>query len=171
VHESIEKNLMDFIIDRVENTGIYDSEIFELLSEVFVTGGFTSLETAKSIFEPSKVKSRGVLFVSKEINTNEMAGMVIVVPWTSSFSVKAKENECEMHLLGVSKKFRGHGLGRRLVEEALNFSKGSDLKKMILWTQKPMREAQNLYESHGFTQCGEMARNGIDFLVYERECT
>ena len=98
MHESIEKNLMDFIIDRVENTGIYDSEIFELLSEVFVTGGFTSLETAKSIFEPSKVKSRGVLFVSKEINTNEMAGMVIVVPWTSSFSVKAKENECEMHL-------------------------------------------------------------------------
>ncbi len=161
---------MNFVIDRIENTNVSDGEIFSLLSEVYVQAGFTSLETAKSIFEPSKVKSRGVLFVSKETSTNETAGMVIVVPWTSGASVKAKENECEMHLLGVSPKFRGKGLGRMLVETALNFAKDNEFKKMILWTQKPMQNAQKLYASSGFNKCGEMARNGMEFIVYEREC-
>jgi hypothetical protein len=42
---------------------------------------------------------------------------------------------------------------------------------MILWTQKPMKEAQNLYESSGFIRIGEMTRNGIVFFVYEKKCT
>ena len=41
---------------------------------------------------------------------------------------------------------------------------------MVLWTQKPMKEAQSLYESFGFRQFDEMTRNGIEFLVYEKVC-
>lgn len=132
------------------------------------TSGFTTPETARSLFEPSSVKARGILFVSRETTLNEFAGMVIVVPSNSPAAVKAKENECEMHLLGVRPKFRGYGLGRQLIEQALKFAADSNWLKMILWTQKPMQEAQHLYESTSFTRCGEMRKNGIDFLVYER---
>jgi len=162
---------MDFTIDQLENTNVSDDQIYNLLSEVYVQGGFTKPEVGATVFVPSKVKSRGILFISRESISNELAGMVIVVPANSQASFKAKESECEMHLLGVHPKFRGQGVGRGLVEKSLTFAKENDLTKMILWTQKSMKEAQALYGSSGFIKCGEMTRNGIEFLVYERECT
>jgi len=161
---------MKFNIDRIDKLDVSDDEIFELLSNVYVQGGFTDTETAKSIFDPVKVKSRGLLLVSKEVESDELAGLVIVVPSTSKAASLAKENECEMHLLGVSSKYRGNGLGRDLVEKALGLATDNGWKKMVLWTQKPMKEAQSLYESFGFRQFDEMTRNGIEFLVYEKVC-
>ncbi|MET0068387.1 MAG: GNAT family N-acetyltransferase [Candidatus Thiodiazotropha sp.] len=161
---------MKFTIDRIENTDVSDVEIFDLLSKVYVQAGFTTPEVAASLFEPTKVKSRGILFVSRESSTNELAGMVILVPAYSQASVMAKEGECEMHLLGVYPKYRGLGLGRSLVEKAICLAKERGLKKIILWTQKPMNEAQGLYISLGFISCGEMVRNGIEYLLFDREC-
>jgi ribosomal protein S18 acetylase RimI-like enzyme len=161
---------MEFIVDRAENLHISDDEIFDLLSQVYVEAGFTSAEIAKTVFDPVKVRDRGVLFVSQELSKKELSGMVIVVPPKSKAIIRAKENECEMHLLGVSPKHRGYGLGRRLVSKAIDFAKDSNWSKMILWTQKPMKEAQNLYESSGFIRTGEMIKNGIQFFVYERKC-
>jgi len=162
---------MNFIIDRYEDLQISDKEIYDLLLLVYVQAGFTSIERAKSIFDPVKVRDRGVLFVSREKTTNEFSGMVIVVPPKSSAIVRAKENECEMHLLGVSPLYRGHGLGRKLVHKAIEFAKDNHWSKMILWTQKPMKEAQKLYESCGFVRAGKMTKGGIEFLVYERKIT
>lgn len=161
---------MEFVTGQIDDIDVSDKEIFDLLSEVYVQAGYTASDTAKSIFEPAKVRSRGVVFVAKEVTNNELAGIVIVVPWNSPACVKAKGNECEMHLLGVSPKYRRQGLGRMLVEIATKFAKERDLKRMLLWTQKPMTEAQRLYESTGFTRSGEMERNGIQLMVYEREC-
>ena len=162
---------MEFIVDSAEKLDVSDDEIFDLLSQVYVQAGFTSAELAKTVFHPVKVKDRGVLFVSKELSENEFSGMVIVVPPKSKAIVRAEENECEMHLLGVSPKYRGHGLGRRLVRKAIDFATDSNWSKMILWTQRPMKEAQNLYESSGFVRTGEMTKNGVEFFVYERNFT
>jgi len=162
---------MEFKIERIENTSVSDTEIFNLLSEVYVQAGFTKPETATSIFEPRKVKNRGILFVCREVESKVLAGMVIVVPASSLAAVRAKENQCEMHLLGVLPRFRGHGLGRKLVEKTLEFATTNNFSKMILWTQKPMENAQRLYESSGFIRCGEMNKNGIDFFVYEKALT
>ena len=162
---------MKFIIDRCENLQISDEEIYDLLSLVYVQTRFTSDERAKSIFDPIKVKDRGVLFASREKSTNEFSGMVIVVPPNSSAIVRAKENECEMHLLGVSPSYRGHGLGRKLVNKAIELAKDNHWSKMILWTQKPMKEAQKLYESYGFIRTGKMTKSDIEFLVYEKKLT
>ena len=161
---------MNFIIDRCEDLNVSDEEIFELLSQVYVQAGFTTSERAEAIFAPAKVRARGVLFAAREMLSNDFSGMVIVVPPESSAIVLAKENECEMHLLGVSPGFRGHGLGRRLVRTALEYAKERHWSKMVLWTQKPMKEAQALYTSLGFMKTGEMVKNTIDFWVYEREC-
>jgi ribosomal protein S18 acetylase RimI-like enzyme len=162
---------MKFIVDSTENLHISDDEIFDLLSQVYVQAGFISAEIAKTVFDPVKVRDRGGLFVSQELSKNEFSGMVIVVPPKSKAIIRAKENECEMHLLGVSPKHRGYGLGRRLVSKAIDFAKDNNWSKMILWTQKPMKEAQNLYESSGFVRTGEMTKNDIEFFVYERKCT
>ena len=159
---------MKFIIERLENIEISDEEISELLSQVYVLGGFTTAKVAESIFNPVLVKKRGILFAARETSTKEFSGMVIVVPPTSNAIVRAKENECEMHLLGVKPKFRGYGLGRELVAKAMGYSSQNNWSKIVLWTQKPMKEAQKLYESFGFLQTNEINQNGIEFLVYER---
>lgn len=161
---------MEFIIDRVDVLNISDKEIFNLLSSAYVGGGFTSPEVAKEIFNPVKVRHRGVLFASREAEKNKFSGMVIVVPPESDAVVRARANECEMHLLAVAPEYRGHGLGRELVKKAFEFASAGDWVRMILWTQKRMKEAQRLYESLGFNRVDEMEKNGIEFFVYERIC-
>ncbi|MDH5183037.1 MAG: GNAT family N-acetyltransferase [Gammaproteobacteria bacterium] len=159
---------MKFIIETLENIEVSDEEIFELLSQVYVQGGFTTAKVAGVVFNPALVKKRGVLFAARETATKEFSGMVIVVPPTSNAIVRAKENECEMHLLAVKPKFRGYGLGRGLVAKAIEYSSHNNWSKIVLWTQKPMKEAQKLYESFGFLHTDEMNKNGIEFLVYEK---
>ena len=85
-------------------------------------------------------------------------------------TVRAKENECEMHLLAVAPKYRSCGPGRKLVKKALAYGEYEGWSKMILWTKRPMTEARRLYESFGFVKVDKMERNGIEFLVYERKC-
>ena len=159
---------MKFIIEKLENLEISDEEISELLSQVYVQGGFTTATIAEKVFNPALVRKRGTLFAARETSTKEFAGMVIIVPPTSHAIVRAKENECEMHLLGVKPRFRGYGLGRELVTHAIEYSNRHNWSKIILWTQKPMKEAQKLYTSLGFLKTEEMNKNGIEFLVYER---
>ncbi|MDG6774096.1 GNAT family N-acetyltransferase [Thiomicrorhabdus sp. ZW0627] len=159
---------MNFLIDSYEKLEITDEEIFDLLFEVYVQGGFVSADVAESVFNPLSVKNRGVLFAARELKTKEFAGMVVLVPPGSDMIVRAKENECEVHLLGVKAKFRGVGLGRELVSKVIETAEQNEWSKIVLWTQKPMVEAQHLYESFGFTRKGEMVKNEIVFWVYER---
>lgn len=159
---------MEFIVDKFETLNVSDDEIFNLLTQVYVQAGYASAEVAKTAFDPLRVRKRGQLFIAKELSEQIFAGMVIVVSPDSQASVRAKGNECEMHLLGVNPKYRGYGLGRRLVMQAIKFAIERHYSKMILWTQKPMKQAQKLYESVGFVKAGEMERNGIEFYVYEK---
>lgn len=159
---------MKFVIDSVDKLKVSDHEMSKLLYHVYVEGGFTSSDMAEKVFEPNAIKNRGFVLGAREITSNEFSGMIIVVPPTSGAIVRAKENECELHLLGVKPKFRGYGLGRDLVAKAIEFSESNYWSKIVLWTQKPMKEAQNLYEAFSFEKKDEMTKNGIDFIVYER---
>jgi ribosomal protein S18 acetylase RimI-like enzyme len=162
---------MRFTIVAGEESDISDQEISGLLSSVYVEGGYTEQSIAKKIFEPSQVRNRGKLFAAREWSSKEIAGMIIVVPHDSPAAVRAAAGECELHLLGVKPEFRGSGLGRLLVTFAINYSKNKGYSKIVLWTQKPMLEAQRLYESSGFLRVGEMAKKGTEFFVYEMKCT
>jgi DNA-binding MarR family transcriptional regulator/N-acetylglutamate synthase-like GNAT family acetyltransferase len=46
---------------------------------------------------------------------------------------------------------RGLGLGRRLVEECLSFSKAAGYQRIILWTNSVLLAARQIYESTGFS--------------------
>jgi DNA-binding MarR family transcriptional regulator/N-acetylglutamate synthase-like GNAT family acetyltransferase len=50
---------------------------------------------------------------------------------------------------------RGLGLGRRLVEECLSFSKAAGYQRIILWTNSVLVAARHIYEATGFSLAEE----------------
>lgn len=45
---------------------------------------------------------------------------------------------------------RGAGLGRRLIEEAISFTRGAGYRRVFLWTMATLTTAAHLYRAHGF---------------------
>lgn len=160
---------MAFQVDTAEVLAITDRELSELLTQVYVAAGFTDPDVAVSLFEPSAVRKRGVLIGARVKEDSSLAGMVIMVPPDSPARRLAKENEAEIHLLAVRPEYRRQGLGRMLVEEAMNRARQGGYSKIVLWTQTSMTAARNLYESTGFVHVGDFGRNGREFKVYEKD--
>lgn len=76
---------------------------------------------------------------------------------------------CEMKRLWVGSGFRGHGLGRRLVEEALAWARRAGFEAMYLDTvPAAMPEANRLYEAMGFKRVERYNRNPIADVVFFR---
>ena len=160
---------MNFKIGPAVLLEISDTEISELLSRVYVDGGFVAPEVATTLFEPLAVRSRGRLICARDKQNLTLAGMVIVVYPDSPARRLAQGDETEMHLLGVKPDYREFGLGRLLVAAAIEDAKQAGYSKMILWTQLTMHAAHRLYESAGFVRLPGMDfnRGGRDFWVYE----
>jgi GNAT superfamily N-acetyltransferase len=81
----------------------------------------------------------------------------------------AESNACEMKRLWVDGGFRGHGLGRRLVEEALGWARREGFEAIYLDTVPgAMPEANRLYAAMGFEQVERYNRNPIADVVFFR---
>lgn len=160
---------MEFEIATADALDVTDSEIWGLLTHVYVAGGFTTQEEAASLFEPSSVRQRGILIGARESQQAKLAGMIIVVPPDSAARRLAKGNEAEIHLLAVAPEYRRQGLGRMLIETAITQASQKGYAKLLLWTQLSMHAAQRLYESTGFIHIDNFARNGREFKVYGRK--
>ena len=158
---------MDFDIDTADVLKVEDSEFSDLLMTVYVAGGFTKQDEAVLLFEPAALKKRGILIAASEKQHSVLAGIVIIVPPDSPASRLAKNNEAEIHLLGVLAEYRGKGLGRSLVEFAIGIAKRNAYSKIILWTQVSMKSAQSIYEAKGFIHVDDIMKNGRDFKIYE----
>ncbi len=163
---------MNFHMGTADLLNISDLEISELLSQVFVDGGFAAPDISTTLFEPSFVRSRGNIIGARSIE-NLIAGMVIVVSPDSPACHLAQANETEMHLLAVKPEYRGNGLGRVLVAAAIDDAKQRGYSKMLLWTQLTMQAAHGLYESSGFIRVPDrdFSRGGRGFWVYEKRLT
>jgi predicted transcriptional regulator with HTH domain len=75
---------MKFIVGDSESLNVSDSEILDLLYQVYVQAGFTSEKRAETIFDPARVRDRGVLIASRETTNNESSGFVAVGEMTKS---------------------------------------------------------------------------------------
>lgn len=90
-----------------------------------------------------------------------------------SWQTKALDSEvAEVHLLAVSPDYQKQGVGRRLVEEALQIARDNGKKALRLDSIETNTPAQHMYESVGFKYCGRQRlyagnTGWIDFLYYE----
>ena len=94
-------------------------------------------------YEAAPEKPPKALWVAEQ--GGEVAGSVFILP-----AAGEDEGTAQLRMLYVEPAFRGRGIGKRLVEEAVRFSRASGYKRIILWTQDCLASARRIYQAAGF---------------------
>ena len=67
----------------------------------------------------------------------------------SVFVVGKSKHVAKLRLLLVEPSARGLGIGKRLVDEVVQFARGAGYRKVVLWTQSELTAARRIYARRG----------------------
>src|SRR5688572_5746683 len=73
---------------------------------------------------------------------------------------RVDERTAELHRLYVDATLRGRGIGQRLVETVLDWSRAQELSRVVLWSDTRFESSHRLYRRLGFTQLGQRTVEG-----------
>jgi GNAT superfamily N-acetyltransferase len=84
----------------------------------------------------------------------------------SVFCVRKDEQTAQLRILLVTAEGRGHGLGGRLVDAAVDFARAAGYRRMVLWTNAPLVAARRIYLDRGFLLVDQEPHHsfGVDLL-------
>jgi GNAT superfamily N-acetyltransferase len=87
------------------------------------------------------------------------------------FCVRVDDETAKLRLLLVDPAVRGRHLGRRLVDQCVEFATRVGYRRLVLWTNEPLAVARRLYLAAGFRLVSESRHDafGPDLLGQEYE--
>lgn len=85
----------------------------------------------------------------------------------SAAIIEFSESAAQLRWLLLDPDVRGIGLGRRLVEEAVEFSRSAGYSSVFLWTVDALTPAAAIYQSVGFRKTEEMTHKLWGCMVTE----
>ncbi|MCX6304074.1 MAG: GNAT family N-acetyltransferase [Bacteroidetes bacterium] len=106
---------------------------FDLSFETDVASAITEFFRTKSGRERTWIVEQG----------EEMVGCITIV--------QHDDSEAQLRWFLLHPTYRGLGIGKKLIHEAIAFSKSCGYLSIFLWTADFLLEAANLYRSVGFT--------------------
>lgn len=104
----------------------------------------TLVTTIYAEYEAASASPPKALWIAEQ--DGQVAGSVFIIPATGEAA-----GTTQLRMLYTEPAFRGRGIGKRLVEEAVRFSRASGYKRIILWTQDSLVSARRIYQGAGFT--------------------
>jgi GNAT superfamily N-acetyltransferase len=82
------------------------------------------------------------------------------------FCVDAGDGIAQLRILLVHPRWRGRGLGARLVDKCISFACDAGYDRMRLWTNHPLEAARRIYVARGFELVDEDRHHsfGVDLI-------
>ncbi len=117
------------------------SLVTDILSEFALQPEFESSESDLIDIEATYFQNGGI-FKIVEDNYNHLLGTFALSP--------VDENTCKLRKMYLAPPARGIGLGRQMLERAIDDAQKSGFKTMILETMPIMKDAIRLYTRRGF---------------------
>lgn len=102
------------------------------------------ITTIYAEFEAAPASPPKSLWIAEQ--DGQVAGSVFIIP-----AAGEPEGTAQLRMLYTEPAFRGRGIGKRLVEEAVRFSRASGYRRIMLWTQDSLVSARRIYQGAGFT--------------------
>jgi len=103
------------------------------------------------------------------LGARQIVGTIMLQTWPDTGPVVAGPHEAEIRALAVSPLSQGTGIGRTLLQHALERAGQLGVRHLVLCTEPAMRVAHRLYEQAGFVRLPERDWSpspGTTLLVY-----
>ncbi|MCP4161118.1 MAG: GNAT family N-acetyltransferase [Deltaproteobacteria bacterium] len=110
-------------------------------------GASPALKETRDFFEKLIDNDESIIFIAIDESEDVLMGFVNLYP---SYSTIALKRLWILNDLGVSKRFRGKGVAKALIDKVIVYAKETNAVRIELKTHKSNRNAQKLYKNIGF---------------------